>query len=37
MDAGLASWAGIENLAERIVPGHIDPLVLDHPRAAGSV
>ncbi len=28
LDAALADWAGIENLEERIVPGHIDPLVL---------
>jgi uncharacterized Ntn-hydrolase superfamily protein len=28
LDAALASWAGIENLEERIVPGRIDPLVL---------
>jgi uncharacterized Ntn-hydrolase superfamily protein len=28
----LASWAGIENLEERIVPGRIDPLVLAHLR-----
>ncbi len=29
----LASWAGIENLEERMVPGRIDPLVLDILRA----
>jgi uncharacterized Ntn-hydrolase superfamily protein len=34
LDEALASWAGIENLEERIVPGHIDPLVLDQLRAA---
>ena len=28
LDAALASWAGIENLEERMVPGRIDPLVL---------
>jgi hypothetical protein len=28
LDEALASWAGIENLEERIVPGAIDPLVL---------
>jgi uncharacterized Ntn-hydrolase superfamily protein len=28
LDAALASWAGIENLEERLVPGRIDPLVL---------
>jgi uncharacterized Ntn-hydrolase superfamily protein len=35
LDEALASWAGIENLEERVVAGHIDPLVLDHLRAAG--
>lgn len=34
LDHALASWAGIENLEERIVAGAIDPLVLDHLRAA---
>ena len=29
----LDGWAGIENLEERMVPGRIDPLVLDHLRA----
>jgi hypothetical protein len=33
-DDALASWAGIENLEERIVPGAIDPLVLTQLRAA---
>ncbi|WP_067501103.1 DUF1028 domain-containing protein [Actinoplanes sp. TFC3] len=33
LDEALASWAGIENLEMRIVPGHIDPLVLAHLRA----
>jgi uncharacterized Ntn-hydrolase superfamily protein len=28
----LESWAGVENLEERLVPGHIDPLVLEHLR-----
>lgn len=32
LDAALASWAGVENLEERIVAGRIDPLVLDHLR-----
>jgi len=32
LDAALSDWAGIENLEERIVPGLIDPLVLDHLR-----
>jgi uncharacterized Ntn-hydrolase superfamily protein len=35
LDEALASWAGIENLEERVVPGAIDPLVLDQLRAAG--
>jgi uncharacterized Ntn-hydrolase superfamily protein len=34
LDRALASWAGVENLEERIVPGAIDPLVLDQLRAA---
>lgn len=33
LDEALASWAGIVNLEERIVPGHIDPLVLAQLRA----
>ncbi|GAB7051650.1 DUF1028 domain-containing protein [Catenuloplanes indicus] len=33
LDDALASWAGIENLEERLVPGRIDPLVLAHLRA----
>ena len=33
LDEALASWAGIENLEERVVPGAIDPLVLAHLRA----
>ena len=32
----LASWAGVENLEERMVPGRIDPLVLAHLRGASS-
>jgi uncharacterized Ntn-hydrolase superfamily protein len=36
LDEALASWAGIQNLEERIVAGAIDPLVLDHLRAAGQ-
>jgi uncharacterized Ntn-hydrolase superfamily protein len=35
LDEALASWAGIENLEERIVAGAIDPLVLAHLRAGG--
>ena len=36
LDDALASWAGIENLDERIVAGAIDPLVLGLLRAATS-
>jgi uncharacterized Ntn-hydrolase superfamily protein len=32
LDAALADWAGVENLEERMVPGGIDPLVLEHLR-----
>jgi uncharacterized Ntn-hydrolase superfamily protein len=35
LDAALADWAGIENLEERMVAGHIDPLVLAHLRRLG--
>ena len=34
LDEALASWAGVENLEERMVPGKIDPLVLAHLRGA---
>jgi uncharacterized Ntn-hydrolase superfamily protein len=34
LDAALASWAGVENLEERLVPLRIDPLVLAHLRGA---
>jgi uncharacterized Ntn-hydrolase superfamily protein len=34
LDTALASWAGVENLEERVVPGRVDPLVLDHLRRA---
>jgi uncharacterized Ntn-hydrolase superfamily protein len=34
VDTALASWAGVENLEERIVPGKIDPMVLTHLRAS---
>src|SRR2546423_1070491 len=34
LDTALASWAGVENLEERLVPGHLDPLVLEHLRGA---
>jgi uncharacterized Ntn-hydrolase superfamily protein len=36
LDAALAAWAGVENLEERLVPGRIDPVVLDHLRAHHS-
>jgi uncharacterized Ntn-hydrolase superfamily protein len=36
LDKALASWAGIENLEERLVAGAIDPLVLDQLRAAAA-
>jgi hypothetical protein len=32
LGTALEGWAGIENLEERMVPGRIDPLVLDHLR-----
>jgi len=32
----LEDWAGVENYEERMVDGHIDPLVLDRLRAASS-
>ncbi|HEY6595736.1 MAG TPA: DUF1028 domain-containing protein [Asanoa sp.] len=34
LDTALASWAGVENLEERLVPLRIDPLVLAHLRGA---
>ncbi|WP_328475119.1 DUF1028 domain-containing protein [Actinoplanes sp. NBC_00393] len=37
LDEALASWAGIENLEERIVPGAIDPLVLAQLRSGGAL
>ena len=36
IDVDLAQWAGIENYEERLVPGHIDPLVLAQLRASTS-
>ncbi len=33
LDDALASWAGIENLEERMVSGRVDPLVLSHLRS----
>ena len=32
-EEALVSWAGLENLEERLVPGRIDPIVLDHLRS----
>jgi uncharacterized Ntn-hydrolase superfamily protein len=32
VEASLASWAGVENLEERLHPGLIDPVVLEHLR-----
>jgi len=32
LDGALAAWAGAENLEERLVPGRIDPLVLEQLR-----
>jgi len=34
LDAALAGWAGIENYEERLVPGKIDPVVLEKLRDA---
>lgn len=34
LDTALVHWASIENLEERLAPGHIDPLVLAQLRAA---
>jgi uncharacterized Ntn-hydrolase superfamily protein len=33
LESALAAWAGVENLEERLVPGRIDPLVLEQLRA----
>ena len=33
LDDALADWAGVENYEERMLPGRIDPLVLDQLRA----
>jgi hypothetical protein len=32
VDEALAGWAGVENLEERMVPGKIDPIVLEQLR-----
>jgi uncharacterized Ntn-hydrolase superfamily protein len=34
LDRALADWAGIENYEARLLPGRIDPIVLEHLRAA---
>jgi uncharacterized Ntn-hydrolase superfamily protein len=34
LDPALASWAGVENLEERLVAGRIDPVVLAHLRGS---
>lgn len=38
VDAALVTWAGVENFEERMVPGKVDPVVLEQLRrqAAGS-
>jgi len=37
LDRVLASWAGMENLEMRLVPGRLDPVVLDHLRRLNNV
>jgi uncharacterized Ntn-hydrolase superfamily protein len=37
LDRVLAAWAGVENLEERLVPGQLDPIVLDHLRRLANV
>ena len=36
VEDALASWAGVENLEERLVPGKIDPVVLHQLRAVST-
>lgn len=36
LDAALADWAGVENVEERMLPGRIDPLVLEMLRALSA-
>ena len=36
LDAALADWAGVENYEERMLPGRIDPVVLEQLRAKSS-
>ncbi|MGC4941864.1 putative peptidoglycan binding domain-containing protein [Kribbella sp. DT2] len=33
----LEAWAGTENFEERLVPGHLDPVVLDQLRAQADL
>ena len=37
LDRVLAAWAGVENLEERLVPGQLDPIVLEHLRRLANV
>lgn len=37
LDRVLAVWAGVENLEERLNPGKLDPVVLDHLRRLSQV
>ena len=37
LDRVLAGWAGVENLEERLVPGRLDPIVLEHLRRLNNV
>ena len=37
LDRVLAGWAGVENLEERLVPGRLDPVVLEHLRRLNNV
>jgi uncharacterized Ntn-hydrolase superfamily protein len=37
LDRVLAVWAGVENLEERLIPGKLDPVVLEHLRRLSKV
>lgn len=37
LDRVLGVWAGVENLEERLVPGQLDPVVLEHLRRLSKV
>ena len=37
LDRVLTAWAGVENLEERLVPGKLDPVMLDHLRRLNNV